>query len=252
MDHHYPERGIPDRPTTMRGMAKDTEAKKTKKKGPGFAARLTQIRLAFSKTRELDPKLVPMVLGIPLAVLAVFLLVGLLLPFGGLGLWTPIGIMFALLAAMVIFGRRLTRAQMLMIEGQPGAAAAVLQQMRGMWTVTPAVAFTRNQEFVHRVVGRPGVILVGEGAAARVGSLLKQEQRKTGRVAGDAPVHVVSVGDGADQVPLAQLQSHVMKLPRALKPRDVGTLEQRLGALRDSAPPMPKGPMPRAPRGKRR
>jgi hypothetical protein len=230
-------------------MAKDTTEKK---KGPGFGARLTQIRLAFTKTRELDPQLVPMIIGIPLAVLAVFLLVGIFVPFGGLGLWAPIGILFALLTAMLIFGRRLTKAQMTMIEGQPGAAAAVLQQMRGMWTVTPAVAFTRNQDFVHRVVGRPGVVLVGEGAPARVGTLLKQEQRKVGRVVGETPVHVVSVGDGDDQVPLSNLQAHVMKLPRSLKPRDVGTLEQRLGALRDTKPPMPKGPIPRAARGKRR
>lgn len=225
---------------------------KEKKKGPGFVARLGQIRLAFSKTRELDPKLVPLVVGVPLGVLAVFLLLGVLLPFGGLGLWTPLGIAVALLAGLLIFGRRLSRAQIGMIEGQPGAAAAVLQSMRGMWTVTPAVAFTRNQDFVHRVVGRAGVVLVGEGAPARVGTLLKQEQRKVGRVAGDTPVHVISVGDREDQVALGSLQATVMKLPRALKPRDVGTLEQRLGALRDSQPPMPKGPMPRPPRGKRR
>jgi hypothetical protein len=96
------------------------------------------------------------------------------------------------------------------------------------------------------------VILVGEGAPARVGTLLKQEQRKVARVDGDTPIHVISVGDNDDQVSLNKLQSTVMKLPRALKPRDVGTLEQRMGALRDTTPPMPKGPMPRAPRGKRR
>jgi hypothetical protein len=230
-------------------MAKD---KKAKKKGPGFRTRLSQIGLAFSKTKEVDPKLVPMVLGIPLAVLAVFLLLGLVSPFGALSLWTTLGILSALLAALLIFGRRLSRAQLTMIDGQPGAAAAVLQQMRGLWTVTPAVAFTRNQDFVHRVVGRPGVVLVGEGAPARVGTLLKQEQRKVGRVVGDTPVHVISVGGNEDQVPLSKLQGTVMKLPRALKPRDVGTLEQRMGALRDTTPPMPKGPMPRAPRGKRR
>jgi hypothetical protein len=229
----------------MQPMAKDKAAKK---KGPGFRARLSQIGLAFRKTRELDPKLVPMVLGIPLAVLAVFLLLGLLVPFGGIGLWATLGVLSALLAAMIVFGRRLTRAQMTMIEGQPGAAAAVLQQMRGMWTVTPAVAFTRNQDFVHRVVGRPGIVLVGEGAPARVGQLLRQEQRKVGRVAGDTPVHTVSVGEGEGQVPLGRLQATVMKLPRKLKPRDVGTLEHRLGALRDTQLPMPKGPMPRAPK----
>jgi hypothetical protein len=224
---------------------------KDKTKGPGFRERLSQMRVAFSKTRELDPRLLPMVIGIPLAVLALFVVLGFLLP-GGTVLWTVLGVMTALLIALLVFGRRLSRAQIGMIEGQPGAAAAVLQSMRGMWTVTPAVAFTRNQDFVHRVVGRPGVVLVGEGAPARVGTLLKQEQRKVGRVAGDAPIHVISVGEREDQVSLGTLQSAVMKLPRALKPRDVGNLEQRLGALRDSQPPMPKGPMPRPPRGKRR
>jgi hypothetical protein len=228
-----------------------TEEKK-KPKGPGFVARLAQMRLAFTKTREVDPQLVPRVLGIPLAVLAVFLLIGLFVPFGGMTVWAPLGISVALLTALLVFGRRLSRAQLTMIEGQAGAAAAVLQSMRGLWTVTPAVAFTRNQDFVHRVVGRPGIVLVGEGAPARVGTLLKQEQRKVGRVAGDTPIHIISVGDRADQIALGKLQATVMKLPRALKPRDVGTLETRLGALRDSQPPMPKGPMPRAPRGKRR
>lgn len=216
-----------------------------------FTQRLSQIRLAFSKTAELDDKLVPMVIGIPLAIFAVFLAIGVLVIQQPV-LFGVLGLLVALLAALIIFGRRAQKVQMSMIEGQPGAAAAVLQQMRGLWTVQPAVAFTRNQDFVHRMVGRPGVVLVGEGAPARVGQLLKQEKRRVARVAGDAPIHEVSVGDRDEQVPLSKLSAHVTKLPRKLKPREVGTLEQRLGALRDDAMPMPKGPMPRPPRGKRR
>lgn len=229
----------------MQRMARD------QKKGPGIRERLSQMWVAFNKTRELDPKLLPMVVGIPLAVLVVFIVLGLLLP-GGMVLWTVFGVLFALLTGLLVFGRRLSKAQIGMIEGQPGAAAAVLQSMRGMWTVAPAVAFTRNQDLVHRVVGRPGIVLVGEGAPARVATLLKQEQRRVARVAGETPIHLISVGDREDQVTLGALQAQVMKLPRALKPRDVGTLEQRLGALRDNQPPLPKGPMPRPPRGKYR
>lgn len=228
----------------MQPMAKDT------KKGPGFRARLSQMVTAFSKTRELDPKLLPMVVGIPLAVLALFIVLGLVLP-GGMVLWVVVGVLFALLTGLLVFGRRLSKAQIGMIEGQPGAAAAVLQSMRGMWTVSPAVAFTRNQDLVHRVVGRPGIILVGEGSPARVATLLKQEQRRVGRVAGETPIHLINVGDREGQVPLGNLQAQIMRLPRALKPREVGVLEQRLGALRDQ-PPLPKGPLPRPPRGKRR
>jgi membrane glycosyltransferase len=216
-----------------------------------FTQRLSQIRLAFSKTAELDDKLVPMVIGIPLGILAVLLALGVVV-FQQPVLFGVVGLLIALLTAMVIFGRRAQKVQMSMIEGQPGAAAAVLQQMRGLWTVQPAVAFTRNQDFVHRMVGRPGIVLVGEGSRARVAQLLKQEKRRVARVAGDAPIHEVTVGDGEDQVPLAKLSGHVTRLPRALKPREVGTLEQRLGGLRDDAMPIPKGPMPRPPRGKRR
>jgi hypothetical protein len=218
---------------------------------PSFRQRLSQIRLAFSKTAELDPRLVPMVIGVPLAILAVLLLIGVLV-FQRPLLFGLFGLLFAVLTAMIIFGRRAQRVQMSMIEGRPGAAAAVLQQMRGLWTVQPAVAFTRNSDFVHRVVGRPGIVLVGEGSPGRVSQLLKQEKRRVGRVAGDAPIHEVLVGDRDGQVPLGKLSAHLAKLPRALKPRAVGTLEQRLHALRDDAMPIPKGPIPRAPRGKRR
>jgi hypothetical protein len=38
----------------------------------------------------------------------------------------------------------------------------VLQTVRGNWRVTPMVGFTREQDLVHRVLGLPGVILVGE------------------------------------------------------------------------------------------
>ncbi|HVM00636.1 MAG TPA: DUF4191 domain-containing protein [Egibacteraceae bacterium] len=212
-----------------------------------FTTRLRQLGQAFSNTRKVDPKLVPLVVGIPLAVLAVCVGLGLLLdrPVGA----TVLGVLLALMTALAVFGRRASKAMLSSIEGQPGAAAAVLQTMRGKWRVTPAVAFTRKQAFVHRVVGRPGVVLVGEGAPARVRSLLRQEARKVARVVGDTPVHEVSVGDGEGQVPLDKLQAHLAKLRRAVRPRDLPALDNRLKALGDRDVPLPKGPMPR---GKRR
>ncbi|MEX0659549.1 MAG: DUF4191 domain-containing protein [Egibacteraceae bacterium] len=212
-----------------------------------FTNRLSQLGQAFTNTRQADPRLVPLMVGVPLVVLAVS--IGL----GGLaGRWitgTIVGVLFALLAALVVFGRRASKAMLGSIEGQPGAAAAVLQTMRGKWRVTPAVAFTRKQAFVHRVVGRPGVVLVGEGAVARVRSLLKQEARKAARVVGDTPVHEVAVGDGEGQVPLGKLQAHLTKMKRVVRTRDIPEIDRRLRALGDREVPLPKGPMPR---GKRR
>lgn len=209
---------------------------------PAFLQRLTLLRQAFTQTREVDPKLVPLLFAVCLGVLAVAIGLGVLAgrPFLG----TFFGVTFAVLAGLVIFGRRTSVAQLGAIEGKPGAAAAVLQSARG-WRVTPAVAFTRKQDFVHRAVGRSGVLLVGEGAPARVSSLLKQEHRRIARVIGDAPVHEISVGNATGQVPLKGLQAHIARLPRALKPKEVSGLDTKLRALSDNDLPMPKGPMPR-------
>lgn len=212
-----------------------------------FTNRLRQLRQAFTNTRKVDPRLVPLMVAVPLALVVVAV---------GIGVWrdAPVigavfGVLVGLLAALTIFGRRASKAMLVSIEGQPGAAAAVLQSMRGKWRVTPAVAFTRKQAFVHRVVGRPGVVLVGEGAPARVRSLLRQEARKAARVVGDVPVHEISVGEGEGQVPLAKLQTHIAKLRRSLRLRDLDDLDNRLKALGDRDMPLPKGPLPR---GKRR
>lgn len=210
-------------------------------------ARVRQLGQAFSNTREVDPRLVPLVVAIPVGVLVVA--VGLGVWLGRPGLASVLGVLLAAVSALAVFGRRASKAMFTSIEGQPGAAAAVLQTMRGKWRVTPAVAFTRKLAFVHRVVGKPGVVLVGEGAPARVRSLLRQEARKAQRVIGDTPVHEISVGDGEGQVPLDKLQAHLTKLRRSVKPREIDDLHNRLRALGDRDVPLPKGPMPR---GKRR
>jgi hypothetical protein len=207
-----------------------------------IAQRMSQLRLAFVQTKAIDPKLVPLLLGVCLTIIVAAVVVGVLT--GSPVLWTVFGVLTAIMAGLLIFGRRTSTAAIGAIEGQPGAAAAVLQSARG-WRVTPAVAFTRKQDFVHRAVGRGGIILVGEGAPARVSSLLKQEHRKVARVAGDAPIHEVNVGNGTGQIPLKQLQTHITKLPRKLKPKDVSNLYTKLAALGDNELPMPKGPMPR-------
>lgn len=204
--------------------------------------RLRQIRLAFTQTRAADDRLV---LYMALAALA-----GLLVPLALLAwLGSPVlgviaGLFTAGASAMVVLGIRGQRAAIARIEGQPGAALAVLQQLRGAWKITPAVAFSGKQDLVHRVVGRPGVVLVGEGRRARVRALLKQEARKTSRIAGEIPVHEVSVGDAEGQVELGNLRMHVMKLPRAMKAKEIGPLDRRLHALGGSDLPLPKGPMP--------
>jgi hypothetical protein len=204
--------------------------------------RLQQIRLAFTQTRAADDRLVLYMVLAALAGLAVPL--ALLTWLGSPVLGITGGLFTAGASAMIVLGIRGQSAAIAQIEGQPGAALAVLQQLRGSWKITPAVAFSGKQDLVHRVVGRPGVILVGEGRRARVRALLKQEARKTARISGDIPVHEVSVGGGDGQVELSNLRVHVMKLPRAMKAKEIGPLDRRLHALGGSDLPLPKGPMP--------
>jgi hypothetical protein len=77
--------------------------------------------------------------------------------------------------------------------------------MRGQWFVTPAVAVNAKQDMVHRVVGRCGVVLVGEGAPQRVKGLLAKERKRLSRSSATSPSPPSwSVTRG--QVPLRKLQ----------------------------------------------
>lgn len=208
-------------------------------------ARVAQLRAAYQLARRDDPRL-PLWLAVPaVVILGAFIGIGF-----GIGhpiYFSVIGLLLALVVAMIIFGRRASASAFRSIEGQAGAAAAVLNSLRGDWRVTPAVGFNRNQDLVHRVLGRPGVVLIGEGSSQRVGQLIGAEKRRVGRVVGDTPMYDLVVGDGAGQVPLRQLQRHLTRLPRNLKARQINIIENRLKALGGGGPsmPIPKGPIPK-------
>ena len=206
------------------------------------AGRLKQIRMAAGMLHRSNPRAMPIVFGSALGILAVAVVVGLLT--GLAVLLIPLGVLLGALVGMFLFGRFAQAAQYSAIEGQPGAAAAVLENMRGNWTVTPAIAANRNLDVVHRAVGRPGVVLVGEGSPNRLASLLAAEKKRVARVAYEVPIFEFQVGDEEGQIPLSKLQRKVMRLPRNLKPAAVSDLNHRLKALQPSLQ-APKGPIPR-------
>lgn len=203
--------------------------------------RFEQFRQSWQLASAANPRMPWYVLGTAAAIIAIAVAVSMLL---GTWLYLPIGVLLAALAAMVIFGRQAQSAQYAQIEGRPGAAAAVLDVLRGQWLVTPAVGFTKKQDFVHRVVGRPGVILVAEGKRTRLKAVVSKEHRRMNRLVGDdTPVHLVTVGDGDGEVPLDKLHRKLNKLPRKLGKKDVPKLARELDAL-DPGMPMPKGHIP--------
>jgi uncharacterized protein DUF4191 len=163
-----------------------------------------------------------------------------------------LGVLVAFTVTMWIFGRRVERAGYAQLEGRAGAGASALTILRRGWHVQNTIAITRNQDLVHRVVGRPGVILVGEGNPNRVRNLLTAEKKKHARVVGETPIYDIVVGDDTsdDQMPVDRLVKHIQKLQRVLSPADITDLLQRLKALDAIRPtlPVPKGPMPTTPR----
>jgi Domain of unknown function (DUF4191) len=213
--------------------------------------RIAQLRMVLGIVRRTNPRAIPLTALAALAIIGVFTVAGLL---SGLAAFLiPMGVLAGVLVAMILFSRYAQSAQYAQIEGQPGAAAAVLQSMRGDWTVTPAVTGNRNMDVVHRIVGRPGVVLVGEGNPSGLASLLAAEKKRTARVAYDVPIYDVQVGNAEGQMPIRRLHGHVMKLPRNLKRPQVSDLNYRLKALPQTLQ-APKGPMPRSarpPRGPR-
>lgn len=232
-------------------MARSTDKSTSGKQGakPAKTGRIAQIRQTYQVAKRSDPNLGWILLALFLGTFAVFLIAALLLPIGTLTkvLVVVLGLSTALLVTSYVFGRRAEKAAYSQIAGQPGAAAAVLDSMRGTWFTIPAVAVTKNEDLVHLVVGRPGVILVGEGSPSRLKHLLANQRKKVERWVPETPVSEVMVGDGEGEIPLPKLQRHFAKMPRVLRPAEVTEVRRRLEAATKAQNPLPipKGPMPK-------
>lgn len=165
-----------------------------------------------------------------------------------------VGLPLGLLAGTFWFSRRAMRAAYSQVEGQPGAAAAVIGSFRGGWLVTPGVAVNKSQDVVSRVVGKPGVILVAEGPSSRVVHLLANERKKTARWLPEVPIYEIQVGNEEGQVTLLKLQRALTKLPRNLRGGEITDVRRRLDAVSQNASPLPipKGPIPTSSRQMRR
>ncbi|KAA1423551.1 DUF4191 domain-containing protein [Mumia zhuanghuii] len=223
--------------------------------------RIAQIRSAYKITKRSDRT-------IGLRLLAWFLVTGgLVFALGWLlgGSGSLLGIVFmsllalltGILAALIVFGRRAEKAAYSQVEGQVGAGAGALGMLKRGWKVDQAVAFTKSQDVVHRVVGPPGIVLVGEGNANRVRNLLTVERKKTARIVGEeVPISTIVVGRDTDkgEVPLPKLVATIRKSKRALKPAQITPIINKLKALDAMRPqaPIPRGPVPTSAKGSRK
>jgi Domain of unknown function (DUF4191) len=205
---------------------------------------IRNVRQAFTLTRQKDPKFVPYLVLFSVLAAAIVYVIALLVS-GSYYVPIPLALVFGLVVGMFVFSRRAQRSMFAQAEGQAGAAGWMLQQqLRGDWRLTQAVAGTTQLDAVHRLVGRPGVVLVGEGAPHRVRGLLAQEKKRTARVVGDTPIYDITIGTDEGDLRLSKLNRYLLKLPANLSKDQVGALEKRLAALGGARAPLPQGPMP--------
>lgn len=207
-------------------------------KGPRFKV----LRDAYQVTKRERPQVGLILALIFIAVLAVGVTIGAVLgsPVYATFLTTPL----AFLVAFIVFTRLATSAAYSSIEGQVGAAASVLMSIRKGWTVDTAVNVNRNQDMVHRAVGKPGIVLVGEGREG-VKILLNDERKRMERVAPGVPVHTLVCGEVEGQVSVRKLQRQMKKFPKKLSMSQVRELRARIKSVGGMNIPLPKGPMPR-------
>lgn len=231
-----------------KGSQKTTTGTGGAEKEPG---RFKQIGMVAKVVHQQSPRSIPLAVTVALLILAVFIGIGIWT--GSWILWPLTGLPVALLVGFIMFTRTAQRVQYQMLDGRMGGGMVILENMRGNWVVEPGVAANKQMDVVHRVVGRPGVILVGEGNLGRLRGLIAGEKKRVSRVAYDTPIYDFKVGNGEEQVPVSKLQKTLMKLPRNLDKAGTAELNYRLKAL-PSAMQMPKGPMPKGaklPRGMR-
>ena len=212
----------------------------------------SQVWQAFKMQKERDKALIPIMLGSVLGVGLLFFLIGLL--WSGEWFMLVIGLLLGAVLAMWLFSRRLEKSMYDEVGDTPGAAGWTLENMRNtmgiVWLTKNGVQANTHMDTIHRVVGNPGVVLVGEGNPNRLKPMMAKEHKRVDRLLAGVPIHEVYAGDGEDQVPVRDLQKHLLKLPKNYKKDEVYSLNAKLEAMDNRKGPgqvagMPGGPMPR-------
>jgi len=220
------------------------KVKEKKIKAPRFQV----FRDAYKVTKQVKPWITAALAGIFLTTWGAGIAIG--------GLFVNpyyagfVSLPLAVLLTLLFFTRQAGSAAYAAIDGQIGAGASVLMSIRKGWTTTPAVAVARNQDMVHRSVGRAGIVLTGEGSQS-VRQMMADEKKKAERFAPGVPIIEILVGKEDGRVPIQKLQRHMRRLPKKLTPNQMREVRARLKAVGGMSMPIPKGPMPtRAPKSR--
>src|SRR6185503_16085172 len=216
-------------------------AKPAQDENQGFFKKLKQIGTAFVVTARNDRLFLPLFIGAIVVAAGLTVLMSFLLG----PIFIPVGVMLAVLAGLIVLSQRVTRMQVTQAEQTPGGVAAIVETYRGDFRVTPSLASTTQMDFVHLVLSRAGVTLLGEGNPGRVKALIGQERKRLAKVIGTAELRDFMIGHDEGEVPLKKLRLTLAKLPRTLSGKEVNALDKRLKAL-TARPNLPKGAIPKS------
>ena len=206
----------------QKAQAKAEKQRRKESSNPKDWGTMKQLKESFKLTRQVDPSVTWWALGGFVLGIVVFLVIGLFVP--PLWLWIVLGVLVGFSLGMWAFQWRAKKALFLRYKGQAGSSEVALSLLdKKKWTVDMAVAFTRQQDMVHRVVGPAGIVLVGEGRMSQLRPLMNTETRRHEQVAYGTPVTQIYVGEGKNQVQLEDLSKHIKKLPKALSATQVTT-----------------------------
>jgi len=224
--------------------------KSAKSTDPEKVGRLGQLRQVFTAAHSVDPLIGWWMAASAAGALILMVGIGLLV-----NMWVYfliLGIPMAALAASTVLSIRAKRAAYKSIEGKPGAAGAALSSLRKGWYFEqqPVAAEAgragdmASAAMVFRATGRPGVILVAEGPAARATKLAEAERKKISRIAGaSVPVTVLRIGEGGnkDEVSIRKVANKLQRMKPVLTKEEVAAVNKRLKAMGGMRPPLPAG-----------
>jgi hypothetical protein len=224
--------------------------KSAKSTTPKKAGRFSQVRQVFTAARSVDPLIGWWMALAALGTLTAMVIIGLLVE--NWVYFLVLGLPLAALAASMVLSIRAKRAAYKSIEGKPGAAGAALSSLRKGWYFEqqPVAAEAAragdmaSAAMVFRATGRPGVVLVAEGPAARATKLAEAERKKISRIAGaSVPVTVFRIGegDGKDEVSIRKVAGKLQKMKPVLTKEEVAAVNKRLKAMGGMRPPLPAG-----------
>ncbi|AYF99182.1 DUF4191 domain-containing protein [Protaetiibacter intestinalis] len=209
-------------------------ARSKSEKEPG---RIKQMWQVFQMTRRSDPGIVWYLILSFLVPVAVSIVLSVWLTPGNvisIILFVVTGVLAGVLLVLVVLGRRAERAAYTQISGQPGAVGAVLKNgLRRSWigNEEPIGFSPKTKDAVYRAVGRPGVVLIGEGPRSRTQPMLDKERANIVRLLPNVPVHLLYVGPDVEALPLHKIPAALRKFPRKLTKAEVMQVDKRLTSV---------------------